>query len=156
MAPSINYNQLMQKALRRVMIDVLEDVAVDGLPGDHHFFISFDTGHPDVDMPEGLKAQHPDAMTIVLQNWFDELVVSDDWFEVTLSFSGQPVRLHIPFDAVQTFVDPSVEFGLRFDEHGPEEDEAIDEIIRDIEDETDDAPEDKPDGEVVSLDSFRK
>lgn len=156
MTRHINYNQLMQNALKRVMVDVLEDVAVDGLPGDHHFFISFDTGHPDADLPEGLKAQHPDSMTIVLQNWFEDLVVSNDWFEVTLSFSGQPVRLHIPFEAVQTFVDPSVEFGLRFDGHDPDQDDAIDEVIRDIEDDSTESPEDKPDGEVVSLDSFRK
>lgn len=155
----IDYPALMHRALRRVMADVLEDVAVDGLPGNHHFFISFETQHPDVDMPSWLKEQHPENITIVIQNWFEDLAVSDTWFEITLSFSNQPVRLHVPFDAVLTFVDPSVEFGLRFDAPDESDDDALDETIEAIEDEAPQAaPETKSDGksEVVSLDAFRK
>ncbi len=155
MTQSIDYGQLMHRALRTVMASVLEDVAVDGLPGNHHFFISFETNHEGVDMPEWLKSQHPHDITIVIQNWFEDLVVSDDWFEITLSFANQPVRLHVPFEAVLTFVDPSVEFGLRFDTPDESEADVVEEIVRDVEAEpTAEAPETKSD--VVSLDSFRK
>lgn len=153
MSKSIDYGVLMHRALRRVMAEVLEDIAVDGLPGNHHFFISFDVNHPGVDMPDWLKSQHPKDITIVIQNWYEDLVVSDDWFEITLSFSNTPTRLHIPFDAVLTFVDPSVEFGLRFDTS--DEDEALEEVLEEIEKEAPKpAPETKSD--VVSLDAFRK
>jgi len=136
------------------MADVLEDIAVDGLPGNHHFFISFETTHPDVDMPSWLKEQHPEDITIVIQNWYEDLVVSDTWFEITLSFSNQKTRLHIPFDAVLTFVDPSVEFGLRFDAPEDEDDDVLEEVIEEIEREEPLEPETKSD--VVSLDAFRK
>ena len=136
------------------MASVLEEIAVEGLPGNHHFFISFDTQHPGVDMPSWLKEQHPKDITIVIQNWFEDLAVSNDWFEITLSFSNQPTRLHIPFDAVLTFVDPSVEFGLRFDEPEDAQD-VVEEIVQEIENEEEKPPlETKSD--VVSLDSFRK
>ena len=155
MTNTIDYQKLMHRALRRVMSDVLEDVAVEGLPGNHHFFISFDTTHPDVDMPAWLKEQHPKDITIVIQNWFEDLVVSDNWFDITLSFSNQPTRLHVPFDAVLTFVDPSVEFGLRFDTPPEGTDDALDEVIDEIEAQPAEAlTETKSD--VVSLDAFRK
>lgn len=154
MSKTIDYNNLMHRALRKVMADVLEDIAVDGLPGNHHFFISFETTHPDVDMPSWLKEQHPEDITIVIQNWYEDLVVSDTWFEITLSFSNQKTRLHIPFDAVLTFVDPSVEFGLRFDAPEDEDDDVLEEVIEEIEREEPLEPETKSD--VVSLDAFRK
>ncbi len=154
MSKTIDYNNLMHGALRQVMAKVLEDVAVEGLPGNHHFFISFETTHPDVDMPSWLKELHPENITIVIQNWFEDLVVSDTWFEITLSFSNQKTRLHVPFDAILTFVDPSVEFGLRFDAPDEEEDDALEEVLEEIEREAPSAPETKSD--VVSLDSFRK
>lgn len=151
----IDYDSLMHRALRSVMVGVLEGVAVEGLPGEHHFFISFETTHPDVDMPDWLKAQHPEAMTIVIQNWYEDLVVSNDWFEITLSFSNQPVRLHIPFEAVLTFVDPSVEFGLRFNTPDDEALDAVDDLVEDVNNEQQKS-EQKSESEVVSLDSFRK
>jgi len=155
MSNLINYPELMHRALRRVMADVLENAAVEGLPGNHHFFISFDTEYAGVDMPSWLKEQHPENITIVIQNWFEDLVVSDTWFEVTLSFSNQPVRLHVPFDAVLTFVDPSVEFGLRFDTPDEATQDALDEAVEEIDaPEPQAAPETKSD--VVSLDAFRK
>lgn len=120
MARGINYGRLMQQALRQLIADVLADVALRGLPGNHHFFIAFDTRHPGVDMPASLKARFPDEMTIVLQEWFTDLAVMKDRFTVTLSFGDVPETIVIPFEAIRKFVDPSVEFGLRFDEKDAE------------------------------------
>lgn len=120
MAKTINYGQLMQKALRQVLADVLSQVARDGLPGKHHFFITFDTTHPGVDMSSGLRRRYPSEMTIVLQEWFEDLAVMKDRFSVTLSFGNVPEPIVVPFESIKTFVDPSVEFGLRFDAQDPE------------------------------------
>ena len=111
MAKGINYGQLMHKALRQLMAEVLAQVARDGLPGKHHFFITFDTTHPGVDMDASLKARYPKEMTIVLQDWFRDLAVMKDRFTVTLNFGNVPEPIVIPFEAIKTFVDPSVEFG---------------------------------------------
>lgn len=158
MADTINYGQMMHKALRRLIAEVLEQVAQDGLPGAHHFYISFDTSHPGVEMSAHLKSRYPEEMTIVMQEWFENLAVAQDRFSVTLSFGGVPEPIVIPFEAIKTFVDPSVEFGLRFD---AQEDMQVDE---DDDDEDDPDPDNgngkgKPaehDAEVVSLDQFRK
>ena len=99
------------------MAEVLSQVAREGLPGKHHFFITFDTTHPGVDMAASLKARYPKEMTIVLQEWFADLAVMKDRFSVTLNFGDVPEPIVVPFEAVKTFVDPSVEFGLRFDAH---------------------------------------
>lgn len=153
MAGSINYGQLTQKAFRGLMADVLSLVAREGLPGDHHFFITFDTTHPGVDMAESLKARYPKEMTIVLQEWFADLAVMKDRFTVTLNFGNVPEPMVVPFDAILTFVDPSVEFGLKFDAH-----EAATEA--DAGSPRPEASEPLPlkhaEGEVVSLDKFRK
>jgi uncharacterized protein len=151
MARSIDYGNLMHRAMRGLIQTVLEDVAQNGLPGAHHFFITFDTIHPDVEMADWLRARYPEEMTIVIQHWFDDLVVTDDGFSITLNFGNQPEPLVIPFDAVRTFVDPSVEFGLRFETHSDEEDEG-DEAEAETPGETPPARA----GEVVSLDKFRK
>ncbi|MEM8786713.1 MAG: ClpXP protease specificity-enhancing factor SspB [Pseudomonadota bacterium] len=153
MAERIDYGHMMHRALRGLMSEVLGSVAEEGLPGEHHFFITFDTAHPGVDIPDNLKSANPEAMTIVLQHEFWDLNVIGDRFAVTLSFNDQPTTLVIPFDAIKTFVDPSVEFGLRFDG-------------TDDEDGTptggppsgDKAPEPAESGgaDVVSLDRFRK
>ena len=119
MAKGINYRQLMHRAFRQVMAEVLTQVARDGLPGQHHFFITFDTTHPGVDMPAHLRARYPKEMMIVLQEWFEDLAVMKDRFSVTLSFGNVPEPIVVPFDAVKTFVDPSVEIGFKFEEaHG--------------------------------------
>ncbi len=160
MAKTINYGQLMHKALRQMLADVLTRVAREGLPGAHHFFITFDTEHPGVDMSPALRARYPkDDMTIVMQEWFEDLAVMKDRFSVTLSFGGVPEPIVIPFEAIKTFVDPSVEFGLRFDAHNPDG-EGDDGKAGGMPDPV--APDDHPpgggdgDGEVVSLDKFRK
>ena len=155
MAKSINYGQLMHKHLRHVMAEVLSQVARDGLPGKHHFFITFDTTHPGVDMSASLKARYPREMTIVLQEWFEDLAVMKDRFSVTLNFGGVPEPMVVPFDAIKTFVDPSVEFGLRFDAHDEaEEAETTPPPLRAA---TSGPVGAKPaEGEVVSLDKFRK
>jgi uncharacterized protein len=145
MPRSIDYGNLMHRAMRGLIQQVLADVAEHGLPGSHHFFITFDTMHPDLEIADWLSDRYPDEMTVVVQHWFDNLVVTDDGFSITLNFGDQPESLYIPYDAIKTFVDPSVEFGLRFETQTPEGDE-------------DDEPDPEPpkDAEVVRLDSFRK
>jgi hypothetical protein len=121
----IRYDLLVQEALKGVVRKVLID-AKDGLPGEHHFYISFQTDFPGVRLSNRLREKYPQEMTIVLQHQFWDLNVTEHTFEVGLSFSGVPERLLIPFDALTGFFDPSVQFGLKFD--GQEEDED-DEII---------------------------
>jgi hypothetical protein len=116
MADQIRYDLLTQQALRGVVRTVLADAAKKGLPGDHHFFIEFDTMAPGVRMSDRLRAQHPEKMTIILQHQFWDLTVNDQAFEVGLSFGGITERLNIPFDAIHGFFDPSVQFGLQFEE----------------------------------------
>jgi hypothetical protein len=116
MADQIRYDLLTQQALRGVVRAVLADAAKKGLPGDHHFFIEFDTLAPGVRMSDRLRAQHPEKMTIILQHQFWDLAVNDQGFEVRLSFGGVMERLAVPFDAIHGFFDPSVQFGLQFEE----------------------------------------
>jgi hypothetical protein len=112
----IRYDLLAQEALRGVLRTVLSDAAKNGLPGDHHFFVTFDTCAEGVRLSQRMRAQYPKEMTIVLQHQFWDLAVSEDAFEVGLSFGGVPERLSIPFAAVKQFFDPSVEFGLQFEQ----------------------------------------
>ncbi|MBT8413898.1 MAG: hypothetical protein KJO30_06150, partial [Boseongicola sp.] len=119
-----------------------------------HFFITFDTMHPDVEIADWLSDRYPDEMTVVMQHWFDNLDVTNEGFSVTLNFGDSPEPLYIPYDAIRTFVDPSVEFGLRFETQDDDEDS-------DEAPETDTAPEletkdDDGPAQIVSLDSFRK
>lgn len=110
----IRYDLLAQEALRSVVRRVVTDVAKNGLPGDHHFFISFNTREPGVRLSPRLLAQYPEDMTIVLQHQFWDLTVHEQAFEVGLSFNGIAERLQIPFAAIKGFFDPSVQFGLQF------------------------------------------
>jgi hypothetical protein len=128
----IRYDLLTQEALRRVIRTVLVDAASKGLPGEHHFFVTFDTRAEGVRMSTRLKASYPDDMTIVLQHQFWDLIVGDDEFEVGLAFHGIPERLHIPFKAVKAFFDPSVQFGLQFTVEGMAEPAAIEGEQQDI------------------------
>jgi hypothetical protein len=114
----IRYDLLTQQALRTMVRNVLSDTARNGLPGDHHFYISFDTEAPGVRMSARLREQYPKEMTVVLQHQFWDLSVNNDGFEVGLSFGGVSERLGIPFEAIKGFFDPSVQFGLQFEVEG--------------------------------------
>jgi hypothetical protein len=116
MPDQIRYDLLTQHALRGVVRTVLTDTAKKGLPGDHHFYISFDTRAEGVRLSDRLRAQYPDEMTIILQHQFWDLKVNEEGFEVGLSFGGVPERLSVPFEAINGFFDPSVQFGLQFEE----------------------------------------
>ena len=152
MTGSIDYGGMMHRAVQGLIAQVLRDVSRSGLPGAHHFFISFDTTEPGVKMAPWLRERYPDTMTIVLQEWFQDLDVTDDGFSVTLNFGDQLERLVIPFEAMRSFVDPSVEFGFRFEaQPRDEEDEGED-------DDPDGGGDGDPPGgaQVVSLDRFRR
>jgi len=110
-----HYDALVDDALRSVVRRVLTQVAETGLPGSHHFYISFRSNDPGVELPEYLRAKYPDEMTIVLQHQYWDLIIREDDFEVTVSFNKQQERIKVPFAALSAFVDPSVRFGLQFD-----------------------------------------
>lgn len=165
----LDYSELIQEAQKRayrfLMRDILAIVAELGdAPGEHHFFIEFITGAQGVVIPDHLREQYPELMTIVLQHQFEDLVVSDNHFGVTLWFKGQESRLEIPFDAVTQFADPSAQFGVRFDAETPtaksgdspaDESEEVNEGA--AEDLDPKQPGPKGDSaDVVSLDAFRK
>jgi uncharacterized protein len=114
----IRYDILAQEALRGVVRTVLAEVAKNGLPGEHHLYISFDTRADGVRLSPRMRAQYPEVMTIVLQHQFWDLTVSQEGFEVGLSFGGIPERLAVPFAAVKGFFDPAVQFGLQFEQTG--------------------------------------
>jgi uncharacterized protein len=118
----IDYEALSQDAMRGVVRTVLGHTAKSGLPGDHHFYISFDTQAPGVVLSRRLQEKYPEEMTIVLQHRFWDLAVTDDQFEVKLTFDGIPERLVVPFGAIKVFFDPSVRYGLQFEapDLGPE------------------------------------
>ena len=111
----IRYDLLVQEALRGVVRNVLSEAARNGLQGDHHFFITFKTSAPGLRLSNRMRERYPDEMTIILQHQFWDLGVTDHAFEVGLSFSNVPERLLIPFAAITSFMDPSVQFGLKFD-----------------------------------------
>ncbi|WDI32072.1 ClpXP protease specificity-enhancing factor SspB [Hyphococcus flavus] len=172
----LDYSELIQeaqkKAYRFLMRDVLNIVAEIGdAPGEHHFFIEFGTEAPGVVIPDHLKEQYPELMTIVLQHQFEDLTVSDDGFGVTLWFKGKESRLEIPYDAVTQFADPSAQFGIRFDAQAAPENEEAEQDEKPADEKGDqdnsaesaseasdeESAEKENDGaDVVSLDAFRK
>ena len=145
----------MEDCLRLVVRSALRITEQTGLPGETHFYIAFSTTHPGVEMDESLRAQHPDSITIVLQHQFADLVVTDTEFTVTLFFGGKPSTMTVPFEAVTSFNDPSVGFGLQFGTGDEIEDDGDTEGERDSETPADQQPSNDT-AEVVSLDSFRK
>lgn len=154
----LRYDRMVESALRGVVRQAVEEVIEGGLPGDHHFYITFLTDYPGVKIPDYLRDRYPGEMTIVLQYQFSDLMVDDEKMGVTLSFNNMPERLEIPLSAISIFADPSVNFALQFQ---PMED-SFEEGDFDFDDDT---PDDDPSGgkkgeektgEVVSLDKFRK
>jgi len=174
----IRYDLLTQDALRGVVHEVLTLVQRDGLPGEHHLYIAFDTCAEGVSISKRLKEQYPEEMTIVLQYQFWDLFVSDERFEVKLSFANVPERLVIPFSAVKAFYDPSAQFGLQFGKPGAANDSARQHMASALPDVIGDQSEERPSveapaeepaesdavevvmsrppAEVVQLDNFRK
>lgn len=161
----IPYEDLMQNALRSVVRKVLQETAQHGLIGDHHFYIAFKTQYPGVALPKHLMEKYPDEMTIVVQHRFSDLIIEDTHFEITLSFNQKPEHLVIPFAAMIGFVDPSVQFGLQFEE--PDMDEAglpvtaKSTLPGEVADESNGDGDDTDQGgatsgKVVALDAFRK
>jgi hypothetical protein len=163
----LHYDVMVENALRGVVRQALAQVAEHGLPGEHHFYVTFRTDHPGVVMPESLKERYPREMTIVLQHQFWDLQVGEDAFQVTLTFNNVSEQLSIPFEAIAAFADPSVRFGLQFDAGEDDESEssspdqasnyqgeAASERARagDGSGDADDGGEDN----VVTLDRFRK
>jgi hypothetical protein len=178
MEDEIRYDLLTQDALRGVVREVLTHVQRNGLPGEHHLYIAFDIDAEGVSVSKRLKEQYPEEMTIVLQYQFWDLLVTNERFEVKLSFSNVPERLVVPFSAVKAFYDPSAQFGLQFGKPGAANDSARQHMasalpdLVGVQDEAasaqDGAPEEtgetpnaevvmsRPPAEVVQLDRFRK
>lgn len=172
----LEYDKIVERQLRGVAREVLTQVAARGLPGDHHFYVSFRTDHAGTTVGANLKAQFPHEITIVLQHQFWGLEVNDEFFEVTLSFGGKHERLHVPFEALVSFSDPSVKFGLQFEpKHTlaavppqaspakpaeapialPKNESAAGAVPDPMPDSTEDSDSDKT-STVVALDTFRK
>jgi uncharacterized protein len=158
----IGYQALTDQALRGVVRDALRRIEKSGLIGAHHFYLTFKTHAEGVDIPDFLKEQYPDEMTIIIQHQYWALKVKEDYFEVTLTFKKLPAPLHIPFGALTAFFDPGVQFGLQFRSEGENKPPAPAPVMVPVSPVPESAPEpalpaDKgPAGEVVSLDSFRK
>jgi hypothetical protein len=147
----LRYDRFVERALRHVVRETLEQVARHGLPGEHHLYITFKSEHPDVVMPDSLRAVYPEEMTVVLQYQFWDLLIEEDQFLVTLSFNDARERITVPFAAISAFADPSVNFALQF-QTGDEAAESVD-FTGTSKPDTD-AP--GSDGNVVTLDQFRK
>jgi hypothetical protein len=157
----MHYDQMAQEALRGVVKAALQRAASpEGIPGAHHFYVSFKTTAAGVSIPSDLLAKFPEEMTIVLQHQFWDMKVTDDIFEVGLSFGGLPEKLIVPFDALTGFWDPSVDFGLKFEmsleELEGEDDEETQDEASSAQDKDKAALEEGHTASVVSLDAFRK
>ena len=153
----LRYDKMVEAALRGVVREALARSAANGLPGAHHFYITFKTGFPGVELPGHLLAKHPEEMTVVLEHQFWDLAVEEERFSVTLSFAGKPEHIVVPFEAILSFADPSVKFGLQFQQAAAANEDGA----------PPEPPDDKPAsekpakpagkaGEVVTLDQFRK
>jgi hypothetical protein len=153
------YDMWMEESLRHVVVRALQYAADVGLPGAHHFYVTFRTDYPGVQIPARLLQKYPQEMTIVLQHQFRDLVVDKEKrrFAVTLSFGGVSAALNVPLDAVSAFVDPSIQYGLRFKVQMPEaEPPAAEPAAGGDTQTTEKPPEPDAQPQVVSLDAFRK
>lgn len=171
---AIPYDTWIDEALRSVVRRVLMQAAAEGLPGEHHFYVTFRTPMNGVEIPGFLRAEHPDTMTIVLQHQFQNLEVGRDFFSVSLRFNGKAEALRIPFEAITSFADPSVNFGLQLKAaEAPMDEYDADEHIRSFKPEAtvagdeaeaaaapvqknDSSEDEQKTGEVIALDAFRK
>jgi hypothetical protein len=152
----MHYDAMAQEALRGVVKSALKRAASDGLPGAHHFYITFKTDAPGVSGPNDLLAKYPDEMTIVLQHQYWDLAPGETFFSVTLQFSGQPKRLSVPYGAVTRFYDPSVQFLLQFEPPPPAPPGEVQPLPEAAEAEPGEAPAAEDGSKIVSLDQFRK
>ncbi len=165
----MDYSKMVDDALKGVVRAAMQKASTDGLHGNHHFYVTFLTRFPGVELPDHLLERYPNDITIVLQHQFWDMEVNDDAFAVSLSFNKLPTRIHVPYDAITSFADPSVQFGLQFQatlpegiamlqpvlDQGSAEDETAADQNANGDVDTDETPNDAP-GEVVSLDAFRK
>lgn len=145
----INYDKLIEQALKQVVVEALKIAEQQGLPGENHFYITFKTNHPETVIPRDLKIQYPESMTIVLQHQYSNLMVKETSFSVELSFGGKIQTLVIPFNAITYFADPHAKFGLSFSFYENGDAHSLDDI----------EPERKVSGEtaqIISFDSFKK
>lgn len=157
MSNSLDYGKMMHNAMVRLMADILRLISTKGLPGEHHFYICFDTTYPDLDLPDWLQERYPEDMTIVIQHEYTNLIVSEDRFSIDLSFNDVLETLIIPFAAIKTFVDPTVDFGLRFEEGDePYSEDVPESPMIEVEEDTSEIEKPRHEAEIVSLDSFRK
>ena len=147
----IDYDKLINKHLRGVVVDALKIAQDQGLPGENHFYITFRTDFPGTKVPEMLKIQYPDTMTIVLQHQFSDLSVNDDNFSVVLTFGGIPHTLVIPFNSITYFADPYAKFGLSFNMEDNNDAAKLEKLEKEMQQNTQAVP-----AEVISIDSFRK
>ena len=115
MSFKIDYKKLIKDSHQKLIKKILKDVSKNGLPGEHHFYISFATKFPGVEIAEWMKNEYQNGMTIVIQNWFENLIVSDQFFSIVLSFNNKLEKIIIPFDSIINFTDPSVNFSLQFE-----------------------------------------
>jgi hypothetical protein len=159
----INYKKIMHSASLGAVRGILLDASENGLPGEHHFYITFDMESDGVETSHSLKEQYPSEMTIVIQNWYDGFIVNDEEFCITLNFGNSRETMKIPFSSLKSFVDPSVEFGLSFDSQLDAKISSPTEIKTDSHEtleqnlEIENKPtSERKSGEVVSLESFRK
>lgn len=159
----MDYSQMVEDALKGVVRTAMQKAATDGLHGNHHFYVTFLTRHEGVELPDHLLERYPNDITIVLQHQFWDMEVADDAFEVSLSFNKLPTRIRVPWEAITSFADPSVQFALQFQPHGgvvlAADESAMEQPLEtEAEHEADEAevPEEENAGEVVSLDAFRK
>jgi hypothetical protein len=155
---SFHYDKMIERALRGVVRDALAQAARDGLPGEHHFYVGFATREPGVELPASLLARFPEEMTIVIQHQFWDLEVEDEGFSVVLSFQRQPERLVIPFAAIKSFADPSVNFALEFAAPitAPAAEAETPALPAPLAGAPAEAKDERTTGEVVALDAFRK
>lgn len=164
----MRYDQLAQNALRGVVRDALRKIQRTGLPGEHHFYIAFNTKYPGVGLSPRIAERYPREMTVVLQHQFWNLTITEDRFEVELSFDNIPEKLVVPFNSIKGFLDPSVQFGLQFEvvpveeQELPKSGEVVElgeppkgELAATLESENE-TPDDASEKKVVSLDAFRK